>query len=737
MRRPFCRLFASILLSTALSSTAIAQGYSASFNKANITEFIDTVSITLGRTILIDPSVKGSVTIRTHNELTEEQYYQLFLSVLELHGYTIIPLKNDLLKVVKNKKSKETIFPLTNPENQPGDSMVTWVVAVNNVPTRELAPLLRQMNANYGTVVNFNPSNILIITGRASNVERMVSMVQQIDQVGAKSVEVITLSHTSAKEMSRILTSIYLDKNAKSTGMTNVVANEQGNQVILSGTPEILSRMKNLAMQLDSERSGNSGNDKVFYLRYARAESLKEVLENAASVAKSSQNGSKNYSITAHEDNNALVITAQPELMKSLSGLIDKLDIRRAQVMVEAIIAEVTDADGIDLSLQLAGKNGTLVQFNDGKSVPIGEILAGVASAQKQKGITTQTIVGNNIQTTTTPDTDGDFTNLGKSLARLSGSAFAISSGDWAALIQAVAASSQSNVLSTPSLMTLDNQPASFVVGNEVPTITGSTSGSNNDNPYQTITRRQVGVKLNVTPQINEGDAVRLDIEQEVSKVNGRTAVDVTFSTREVKTSVMVRSGDTVVISGMMDDDVQVSNSKVPLLGDIPILGHLFRSTSSHTVKRNLMVFIRPTIIRDDEMMKRISADKYSLIRAAQISKSEDGIDLMPGSTTPILPELKQPVRRSIPASTIKPAAELSVISESTENERLQYHQVKAGNTLYSIAKHYGTTVGKVRQMNAIEGNELTIGQKLVVAKVLVFTNKPVLSQQGSKAISQ
>ncbi|MRI34395.1 type II secretion system protein GspD [Endozoicomonas sp. OPT23] len=733
MRRSLYGLLASLLLSTAISNTAVAQGYSASFNKANITEFIDTVSITLGRTILTDPSVKGSITIRTHNELTEEQYYQLFLSVLELHGYSVIPLKNDLLKVVKSKKSKETVFPLTNPNGQPADSMVTWVVAVNNVPTRELAPLLRQMNANYGTVVNFNPSNILIITGRASNVERMVSMVQQIDQVGAKSVAVVTLSHTSAKEMARILTSIYLDKNAKSTGMTNVVANEQGNQVILSGTPEMLSRMKKLARQLDAERSGNSGNDKVFYLRYARAASLKEVLENAASVAQSSKNGTKSYSITAHEDNNALVITAQPELMKSLSGLIAKLDIRRAQVMVEAIIAEVSDADGIDLSLQLAGKNGSLVQFNDGKSVPIGEILAGVAGAQKQKGTTTQTVVDGNIVTTTTPDKGGDFSSLAKSLARISGSAIAVSSGDWAALVQAVAASTQSNVLSTPSLMTLDNQPASFVVGNEVPTITGSTSGSNNDNPYQTITRRQVGVKLHVTPQINEGDAVRLDIEQEVSKVNGRTAVDVTFSTREVKTSVMVRSGDTVVISGMMDDDVQESKSKVPLLGDIPVLGHLFRSTSSKTIKRNLMVFIRPTIIRDDEMMKQISANKYSLIRAAQIRKSEDGIDLMPDTRVPVLPELTFEPQSSTETSS---TAQTKEASEPVRSERLQYHAVEAGNTLYSIARHYGTTVGRLRNMNGLQGNELSVGQKLVVAREIIFLNKSSLKQVDDEAIN-
>ena len=550
--------------------------------------------------------------------------------------------------------------------------------------------------------------NVLIITGRASNVERMINMIRNIDRVGARSVEVVNLNQTSAKEMTRILSSIYLGKSDKNSGLTTVVANEKGNQVIISGMPEMIGRMKAMALQLDAERSNNNGNNKVFYLRYARAETLKDVLDNAAQVASSSKGSNKEYSITAHEDNNALVITAQPDMMKSLSSLIDKLDIRRAQVMVEAIIAEISDSDGINLSVQLAGKDG-LIQFNDGTTVPAGEIVRGISAANNSEG-------------------DGkDYTELAAVLSGLSGSAFAVSSGDWASLIQAVASATESNVLSTPSLMTLDNQPASFVVGDEVPTITGTRTGDNNDNPFQTIERRTVGVKLQVTPQINEGDAVRLDIEQEVSSVNGSTAVDVTFSTREVKTSVMVRSGDTVVISGMMDDNVQQSKSKVPLLGDIPILGHLFRSTSTRIVKRNLMVFIRPTIIRDDDMMRAVSADKYSLIRASQIDRKSRGIALMPSKDLPVLPEHDFQIKSIQPVIThdgIKEIEEKSVEPDQAkyqQEERLQYHTVVKGNTLYSIAKKYGTAVGKIRTMNDLQSNALTIGRKLVVGKETVF----------------
>ncbi|MRI32226.1 type II secretion system protein GspD [Endozoicomonas sp. OPT23] len=626
-------LSASLLMAQPVFSTDFA----ASFNNADIREFINTVSSGLGKTIIIDPAVKGKVTVRSYEQLNEEQYYQLFLGVLEVNGFAVLEQKNNILKVVRNKDSKTSASPLNNGSGSADDRIVTWVMPIDNVPVRDLSPILRQLNASYGNVVNFNPANTLIVTGRAVNVERLVSIVEEIDKAGVKSVEVVSLKHTSAQEMARILTSVYL---GKTDTLTSVVANDQGSQIIISGNSSKIKRMKKLALQLDSERATGAGNSRVFYLKYARAKEIKPVLDGIAASFSGAAAGKKTpgskVSIEVHEQNNALVISAQPELMNELEALIGNLDIRRAQVMVEAIIAEVGEGDGVNLSLQLASTQGSIVQFQDGSNVPIGQIIAGVADAQGEKGTT----VIDDGKTTINPDKPGDYSTLANALGRLSGSAFAISSGNWGALLQAASTSSKTNVLSTPSLMTLDNEAASFIVGDEVPTLTGSTSSSNNDNPYQTIERKQVGVKLVVTPQINEGDAVRLDIEQEVSKVNGRTPVDVTFSTRQVKTSVMVRSGDTVVIGGLMDDDVQESVSKVPLLGDIPILGHLFRSTNSKKVKRNLMVFIRPTIIRNDDRLKTVSASKYSLIRAEQLLQDERGISLMPDQNVPVLPEL-------------------------------------------------------------------------------------------------
>ena len=397
--------------------------------------------------------------------------------------------------------------------------------------------------------------------------------------------------------------------------------------------------MKSLLLQMDAERK-STGNIRVFYLHYAKAEDLKKVLDGVGKMliasGSRSKSASSDYSIEVHEQTNALVVTARPDVMQAMESVIERLDIRRAQVMVEAIIVEVADGDGINLSFQLANDDGTsLMQFQDGSSVPIGEILIGMKEAEDEKGST----IINDDGTTINPDKPGDYTALAAALAKVSGSAFSITSGDWTALLQAVTTSSQSNVLATPSLLTLDNEEASFIVGDEVPTLTGSTPSSGNDNPYQTIERKEVGVKLMVTPQINAGDAVKLTIEQEVSSVNGRTPVDVTFATRKVKTSVMVKTGDTVVIGGLLDENVQESVSKVPLLGDIPVLGHLFRSTSSKKVKKNLMVFLRPTIIRDDLTMNAISGQKYNLIRAYQLDKQARGISLMPGFDTPVLPE--------------------------------------------------------------------------------------------------
>ena len=640
----------TLVISTTLAGQAFASEYSASFQNAKVDEFVNTVSANLNKTIIIDPSVQGTITVRSYETLNEEQYYQFFLSVLEVHGFAVVEQPSGILKVVRDKEAKTSaIRVIDSSEPGAGDEMISWVMPVKNVPVRELSPILRQLNDTAGNVVHYDPSNILLMTGRAANVERLVNIVQRIDSAGGKTVEIINLKHGSANEMSRILRALNTESGGKSnvSGNPAIVADEVGNRLIVSGETSQVLRVKNLVSRLDAEQE-TTGNTRVFYLRYAVAEDLKEVLEGVGQTVIAEQTGSQNtatassnFSINVHEQTNALVVTAQPDMMGVLESVIQQLDIRRAQVLVEAIIVEVADGDGINLSMQLGSTKGGMMQFQNGQTVPIGQIMYGMKQAE--------TIKGERVwdpeyeEWIDQPDKAGDWSILAQALSGVSGAAFTATAGDWTALLQAVSSTSESNVLATPSLMTLDNEEASFIVGDEVPTLTGATSSSNNDNPFQTIERREVGIKLSIKPQVNEGNAVKLDIEQEVSNINGTTPVDITFATRQVKTSVMVGSGDTVVIGGLIDEQVQESESKVPLLGDIPFIGRLFKSTSSTISKRNLMVFIRPTIIRDDHTLTEISGRKYGYMRARQLDRAAKGVDLMPHARIPVLSEDMSP----------------------------------------------------------------------------------------------
>jgi general secretion pathway protein D len=352
-----------------------------------------------------------------------------------------------------------------------------------------------------------------------------------------------------------------------------------------------------------------------------------------AQGARSSGKG-RDVSIEAHAESNSLVITAQPDVLRSLEDVIRQVDIRRAQVLVEAIIVEVSDNSGANLGVQWISAEGGLTQFNNGV-VPVSSIAAGAAAARPVPGTTVTTENG----TTVNPETPGNYDALGDALGGVTGMMLGVVKDDWGAILQAVSSDSNSNILATPSLTTLDNQESSFIVGEEIPIKTTTSQGNNGSNPFTTLDRLEVGVKLKVTPQINEGTAVKLTIEQEVSGRNGDIEGNPIVAKREIKTTVLAENGATVVLGGLIDEDVQQSESKVPVLGDIPVLGALFRSTSSTKKKRNLMIFIRATIMRDDGLLNEVSQRKYNYVRALQLKQGEKGIDLMPGAETPAMPE--------------------------------------------------------------------------------------------------
>ncbi len=645
---------AGLLLS--FSSASWSAEYSPNFKGTDIHEFINFVGKSLSKTIIIDPAVRGKINVRSYDLLNDAQYYQFFLNVLEVYGFAVVEMDNGVMKVIKAKDAKVSAIPVVDSNNPGyGDEMVTRVVPVRNVSVRELAPLLRQLNDNAGggNVVHYDPSNVIMITGRAAVVNRLVEIVRRVDRAGDQEVDIIKLTYASASEMVRILETIQKPvaggKNTTPSLLKpRMVADERLNAVIISGEPKARARAVKLIRQLDSELKTN-GNTRVIYLKYAQAKDMVDVLKGVSKSieaegggkGKGAKSSKSSLSIEAHEGTNSIVVTAQPDVMTSLESVIRQLDIRRAQVAVEAIIVEIAEGDGIGLGVQWVTRFGGTQFHNNG--VTIGEVGAGIYEARPEKASQTTTGSGDNQVTTNNPEKKGNIEPLAAAVGKISGMAMGLVGGkDFGAVLQAVARSSGSNILATPSLTTLDNQEASFIVGEDVPVKTGSASSSNNDNPFTTVERRKVGIKLNVTPQINEGNAVQLKIKQEVSKVLGNTGVDVIFATREVETTVLVDSGDTIVIGGLIDEEVHETVEKVPFLGDIPWIGNLFKSTNSKTQKRNLMVFIRPTILRDGNSLAGFSSRKYNLIRAVQLNQLDDGVNLMPNTDVPVLPEWGQ-----------------------------------------------------------------------------------------------
>ncbi|TKY83101.1 type II secretion system protein GspD [Pectobacterium polonicum] len=620
-RKSMLLLSGSVLLMA--SSLAWSAEFSASFKGTDIQEFINTVSKNLNKTVIIDPSVSGTITVRSYDMMNEEQYYQFFLSVLDVYGFTVIPMDNNVLKIIRSKDAKSTSMPLAS-DDQPGigDEVVTRVVPVNNVAARDLAPLLRQLNDNAGagSVVHYEPSNVLLMTGRAGVIKRLMTIVERVDQTGDRNVTSIPLSYASSTEVVKMVNELNkMDEKSALPGMltANVVADERTNSVLVRGEPNSRQRVIDMVKQLDRQQAVQ-GNTKVIYLKYAKAADLVEVLTGVGDSIQTDQQNAlpalrKDISIKAHEQTNSLIVNAAPDIMRDLEQVIAQLDIRRPQVLVEAIIAEVQDADGMNLGVQWANKNAGVTQFTN-TGLPITTMMAGADQFRR----------------------DGTLgTAATTALGGFNGIAAGFYQGNWGMLMTALSSNSKNDILATPSIVTLDNMEATFNVGQEVPVLAGSQTTSG-DNVFQTVERKTVGIKLKVKPQINEGDSVLLEIEQEVSSVadaasSSSTNLGATFNTRTVNNAVLVSSGETVVVGGLLDKSTNESASKVPLLGDIPVLGHLFRSNSQETKKRNLMLFIRPSIIRDRSQYQSASASKYHSFNAEEdkqrdVSRGEGGL---------------------------------------------------------------------------------------------------------------
>ncbi|MEJ2609624.1 MAG: type II secretion system secretin GspD [Candidatus Thiodiazotropha sp.] len=626
-------LLGAIILNFACNLPSYAEQITLNLNNADIEALIKTVAETTGKNFVIDPRVKGKVTVISAHPMNRNEFYNVFLSILEVHGFSTIP-SGDVIKIVPDVKAKQGGIPTTNALGDlPGDQIVTRIIQVKNVTSAQLVPILRPLIPQEGHLAAYPDTNVLIISDRRQNVDRLMRIIGQIDQVSNSSIEVVTLQHASAAEVVRILNS--LEQNGRGKGMgktsTTLVADERTNSILISGDPTARLRSRVVIEHLDTPFD-NEGNAQVVYLKYANAVDLVKVLtgvgENIDDGAKGGSGAAAAkgkpktpFNIQADEASNALIITSTPDVFRSLQAIIRKLDIRRAQVLVEAIIAEVTYDKAKQLGVQWVVDGGA-----DGRG-PIGVINLGnpsitdaYAAYESGGGIS----LG-----------QGTYLGVGK---------FNSKNFNFAAVLHALKSDTSSNILSTPSITTLDNQEAEIVIGQNVPFITGSYSssgGTDSVNPFQTVERQDVGLTLKVKPQINEGNSIQMEIEQEISSLDNSAsagASDIVTKKRNIKTVVMVEDGKTVVLGGLIGEDLKQTEESVPLLGDIPILGALFRSNTTNKVKTNLMIFIRPVILRDAAVNTRIASEKYNYFRAHQLEMKEQGINLMSDDETPVLP---------------------------------------------------------------------------------------------------
>jgi general secretion pathway protein D len=620
------------------------------FKDADIVQIAEAVSAATKKNFLIEPRVRAQVTLVSSTPMSPDAFYQTFLSILQVHGFIAVPAGN-VIKILPDANAR--LLPgndLPDSVSSTSDEIVTQVIAVNNVSAAQLVPILRPLVPQYGHLVAYPASNILIISDRAANVNRIIRIIRRIDQASDAEVEIVPLENASSQEIVRVINTLY-QQAAQEGGTANplkVVADERSNSVLVSGDQSQRLRIKALIAHLDIQLK-EGGDTQVRYLQYADAEKIATKLKEqmtgvvqataggapggAAAAAAPAQAAERSTNIWADPETNALIVTAPPKIMRSLMSIVDKLDIRRLQVLVEAIIVEVRDVQTAEL-----GVNWAVWSEDDETRIPIGGFLNPVGGVSL---IDLATLVDNPA---------GNSAALG---ALSTGTTFGIgristTGVNFAAMLRALRGDINSNVLATPSAITMDNQEAELKVAQEVPFVTGSftnTGGNNNGNvnPFQTIQREEVGTILKLTPQINEGgSSVMLKIELESSSLADAVpgASDLVTNKRTISTNVLIEDSGIIVLGGLLSDEAGKTEQRVPFLGRIPLVGLAFKSRTARSTKSNLMIFIRPTILRDGVQAAVATDSKYNYMRDQQrkFNENRELLPLLPGVKKPTLP---------------------------------------------------------------------------------------------------
>ncbi|MDZ7784488.1 MAG: type II secretion system secretin GspD [Halioglobus sp.] len=646
----------AVLMALSMSPTAtLAQEYTVNLKDTDIQELIKFVAEATDTTIVVDPSVKGKVRVISSRPVSAAELYNLFLSILDVHGYTAVR-SGEVVRIIQSKDARSAPVTVTDSDTtKPSDEYVTQVIRLENISAAKLIPVLRPLVPQQAHMAAYAPSNAIIISDVSANIDRIRDIIERMDRSAVQETDIISLRYAVAEDVVGML-----DKLSKSEAQVTggqepeviLVADVRTNSVLVSGDEIERARMRHLIEHLDTPLQ-QSGNVKVIYLEYANAEEIAEVLstvmQNIAQLdsdgggapARSAGNGS---AIEADAGTNSLIITADADEMASLEAVIHRLDIRRAQVLVEAIIVEMEVGDTQDLGLQwlFAEDDGFFGSSIDAANNRAQNIAGAVLPPEDEA-----------------PDSSDDF-DIGALAGALAGApgqtlGWGTLGDDFSmtVILNALKRQTNANILSTPSLLTLDNQEAFITVGQEVPFITGSftntgTGGTGAQNPFQTIERQNVGITLTVTPHINEGDAVVLDILQEVSSISPsqEVASDVVTNERQIQTRVLAQDGRVVVLGGLIKDEIRETQQKVPVLGDIPFLGRLFRNDGVSVNKTNLLIFIRSTVIRDDEKLAGATADKYRYIREQQQLNRDQGLMFFGDDRLPLLPEWEEQIEQ-------------------------------------------------------------------------------------------
>jgi len=632
-----------------LSAGSAAQEYTVNLKDTDIQEFIKFVADVTGTTMVVDPNVKGKVRVISSKPVSQAELYDLFLSILDVQGYTAVR-SGQVIRIVPSKDARSSPVPIMDDQSAVGnDEYVTQVIRLDNISAAKLIPVLRPLVPQQAHMAAYAPSNAIIISDIRSNIGRIVDIIERMDRSAVQTTEIIRLKYGVAEDVVSMLNTLEKSRQGEGADADKeavLVADKRTNSVVVTADELTVDRIRKLVAYLDTPLE-QSGNVRVIYLEYADATEIAEVLtrvmQNISRLEEGGSNkraGSGESTIEADEGTNSLIITADTDEMAALEAVIARLDIRRAQVLIEAIIVEMTVTEGQDLGLQwlFANDNGVYgsnITTDEARRQSLGQLGGALVPDDGSENIGTREVAAS---LATIPGTTLGWGVVDESLTMT-------------VILNALESQGNNNILSTPSLLTLDNEEAYITVGSEVPFVTGSYTntgvGNGASNPFQTIERQSVGVTLKVTPQINEGNAVVMDIVQEVSTLApSLIASDLITNERKIETMVLANDGNIVVLGGLVSDEVKDDSQGVPVLSSIPLLGRLFRSDSVTVTKQNLLVFIRPTIIRDDADLAGATAEKYRYIRDQQMERRERGLMFLDDGNLPVLPTWEEQIQQ-------------------------------------------------------------------------------------------